>query len=79
LSDASLLGEGATGCTTAAAGRNTSITPVGAAILCSGGGSGTGGGSRFWMFHHPWHFGPSPAPPRVHFVYPNGKPILKAK
>src|SRR5712691_723827 len=31
------------------------------------------------MFHHAWHFGGSPPPPRVHFAYPNGSPILKAK
>src|SRR5215469_14099489 len=31
------------------------------------------------MFHHAWHFGGSPAPPREHFEYPNGRPILNAK
>jgi hypothetical protein len=46
FSDANLLGAGATGGATGA-GRNTSITPAGEAILCSSGGSGAGGGSRF--------------------------------
>src|SRR5215467_1557225 len=31
------------------------------------------------MFHHAWHFGGSPPPPREHFEYPNGSPILNAK
>src|SRR5882672_11217608 len=31
------------------------------------------------MFHHSWHFGGSPLPPREHFEYPNGSPILNAK
>src|SRR6516162_671706 len=31
------------------------------------------------MFHHSWHFGASPPPPRVHFEYPNGSPILNEK
>src|SRR6266851_8461739 len=31
------------------------------------------------MFHHAWHLGGSPPPPRVHFEYPNGSPILNAK
>src|SRR5271169_4338941 len=31
------------------------------------------------MFHHCGHFGGSPPPPRVHFEYPNGSPILNAK
>src|SRR5215467_14468870 len=31
------------------------------------------------MFHHAEHFGGSPPPPRVHFAYPNGSPILNAK
>src|SRR5215470_11748457 len=31
------------------------------------------------MFHHSGHFGGWPPPPRVHFEYPNGSPILNAK
>src|SRR2546430_3991522 len=31
------------------------------------------------MFHHTGHFGGCPPPPRVHFAYPNGSPILNAK
>src|SRR6266852_4091753 len=31
------------------------------------------------MFHHTGHFGGWPPPPRVHFAYPNGSPILNAK
>src|SRR5882724_1429063 len=31
------------------------------------------------MFHHCGHFGGSPPPPRVHFEYPKGSPILNAK
>src|ERR1700720_4431002 len=31
------------------------------------------------MFHHAWHIGASPPPPRVHLEYPNGSPILNAK
>src|SRR5215831_14240062 len=31
------------------------------------------------MFHHAWHLGGSPPPPREHFEYPNGSPILNAK
>src|SRR5215475_10994467 len=31
------------------------------------------------MFHHTGHFGGSPPPPRVHFAYPNGSPILNEK
>src|SRR5215475_6496644 len=31
------------------------------------------------MFHHTGHFGGSPPPPREHFAYPNGSPILNAK
>src|SRR5439155_16733171 len=46
------------------------------AIAGSGGG---GGGSSFSMFHHSGHRGALPPPPRVHFEYPNGSPILNAK
>src|SRR3974377_970321 len=31
------------------------------------------------MFHHAWHFGGWPPPPREHFEYPNGSPLLNAK
>src|SRR3984893_9780348 len=31
------------------------------------------------MLNHWGHFGGSPPPPRVHFEYPNGSPILNAK
>ena len=31
------------------------------------------------MFHHAGHCGGLPPPPREHFEYPNGSPILKAK
>src|SRR5436853_2741555 len=31
------------------------------------------------MFHHSGHRGALPPPPRVHFEYPNGSPILNAK
>src|SRR5216684_4149738 len=31
------------------------------------------------MFHHSWHFGGWPPPPRVHFECPNGSPSLNAK
>ena len=31
------------------------------------------------MFHHSGHRGGLPPPPRVHFEYPNGSPILNAK
>src|SRR5262245_19473685 len=44
--------------------------------MSSGGGLR---GSSFWMFHHTGHRGGSPPPPRVHFVYPYGRPILNAK
>ena len=42
---------------------------------------GRGGTSllEFWMFHHSAHRGGLPPPPRVHFEYPNGNPILNAK
>jgi hypothetical protein len=36
-------------------------------------------GSSFAMFHHLVHLGGAPPPPRVHFAYPNGSPILNAK
>ena len=47
------------------------------AVFCSGGAGAAA--PRFWMFHHCGHFGGSPPPPRVHFEYPNGRPILNAK
>ena len=47
------------------------------AVGCSGGAGRSS--SSFWMFHHSTHRGGLPPPPRVHFEYPNGSPILNAK
>src|SRR5262249_33846825 len=59
----------------APAWRNMSMGAPAATV----GSGGAGRGSPFWMFHQSGHFGGSPAPPRVHFEYPNGSPILNAK
>src|SRR5262249_16296975 len=51
----------------APAGGSTPRSPRGGAIVFPL-AAPPRGGPRFGMFHHAWHFGPSPPPPRVHFV-----------
>src|SRR5215831_8085932 len=40
---------------------------------------GARGGSGLAMLNHAGQCGPRPPPPREHFEYPNGSPILNAK